>query len=279
MKKSNSKYTIADKIYSNAICAIEMGLEDYQKSIGDSKRLHSAVRNFYAGLMLLLKSKLASLSSDDNNSLIKCKLIPHLEGNIVVWEGKEDRTVDARQIEERFKSLNILIDWKIIAKLQNYRNNIEHYFDTKNVTAQTVGEYISDCFKIICDFMQTYLQKYPQQEFSYKTMEIFTSIQKTRESNIVKRDIAFDDLIWDSEEEKDLYMSFCCTECGCDILLPETKSNEKSASKIKFFCSNCHKKYSYKDIMLESEIQLANNLIIESDDDIITFPDVAYELR
>lgn len=279
MKKSNSINTIAEKIYSNAICAIEMGLEDYQNSIEDSRRLYSAVRNFYAGLMLLFKSKLASVSSDDNNSLIKCKLIPHLKGNVVVWEGEGNRTVDARLIEERFNCLNISINWRMITKLQDYRNDIEHYFDTKNVTNQTVGEHISDCFEQICNFMRTYLQKDPQKEFSNKTMQILTPIQKTREYNIENRDIAFDSLLWDSEDEKDLCMSFCCTECGCDIIQPENKSEGKEASKIHFFCSNCHKKYALQDILVESEIQLANNLVIESDDGIITFPNVANELR
>ncbi|MEX2546021.1 MAG: hypothetical protein WD316_12905 [Phycisphaeraceae bacterium] len=46
-------------ILKNAIDSIELGVEDFRSE--NPKRLMSAVRNFYAGILLLFKHQLAAL--------------------------------------------------------------------------------------------------------------------------------------------------------------------------------------------------------------------------
>ena len=69
-------YEIASKILDNSIGAIDLGIEDFKLSEKDPRRLQSAVRNLFAGILLLFKSKLAELSKEDDEALIKEKVLP-----------------------------------------------------------------------------------------------------------------------------------------------------------------------------------------------------------
>ena len=120
---------VPEEIFKNAINAIELGVEDYELSAKDPRRLQSAVRNLFAGILLLFKSKLAELSQKDDESLLKQKVVPVIQNGEIKWVGEGKKTVDVQQIQDRFKHLNIEVDWTRLNELQNYRNNIEHYFD------------------------------------------------------------------------------------------------------------------------------------------------------
>ena len=101
-------------ILQNAIDSIELGVEDYK--INQPKRLLSAVRNFYAGILLLFKHKLASMSHNDDEALLKQRILPVEENGKIVWKGDGKKTVDFQQIQERFESLGIKVDWKRLEK-------------------------------------------------------------------------------------------------------------------------------------------------------------------
>ena len=91
-------FSVAEAIFQNAINAIELGVADYTLSSEDPRRLHSAVRNLFAGILLLFKSKLADLSKNDDESLLKAKIRPTLQGDAFRWVGEGSKTVDDVQI-------------------------------------------------------------------------------------------------------------------------------------------------------------------------------------
>src|SRR5215468_698077 len=117
-------------ILENAVDSIAIGLEDYRSE--DPRRLVSATRNIYAGILLLFKHKLALLSpAGSDEVLLKQKVLPSKQPNgEITWTGKGRKTVDTFQIKERFENLNIEVDWDRIEKINEYRNEIEHYFST-----------------------------------------------------------------------------------------------------------------------------------------------------
>ena len=47
------------KLLQNAINSIEIGIEDYELSQQDERRIISCVRNVFAGILLLFKYKLS----------------------------------------------------------------------------------------------------------------------------------------------------------------------------------------------------------------------------
>ncbi|HDV7284581.1 TPA: hypothetical protein RJ191_001476, partial [Mannheimia haemolytica] len=75
-------------ILKNAINSIQLGLEDYELSKIDTRRIVSAARNFHAGILLLMKYKLSLLSPDDSEDvLIKKKFKPKMENGELIWIG------------------------------------------------------------------------------------------------------------------------------------------------------------------------------------------------
>lgn len=52
-------------VLQNAATSIQLGIEDYQSE--DPRRVISAVRNMYAGLLLMFKAKLELLSPADSD--------------------------------------------------------------------------------------------------------------------------------------------------------------------------------------------------------------------
>lgn len=115
-------------ILNNAVASIQVGVEDYQSK--DPRRMLSAIRNIYAGILLLAKEHLARQSpSDSNEALIKerVKVMKRADGSLTaVGVGK--KTVDARQIQQRFSDLGIAFNWKPLDNIQDIRNNIEQYY-------------------------------------------------------------------------------------------------------------------------------------------------------
>ena len=112
-------------IIQNAIDSIQIGIEDYQD--GDDRRSVSAVRNISAGILLLYKDKLCQLSPDENKELlIKQNIRPvQNESGDIVFEGKGNKTVDVQSIKERFKSLNVSVDWGRFDEINKLRNQIK----------------------------------------------------------------------------------------------------------------------------------------------------------
>lgn len=116
-------------ILKNAVDSIALGLEDYEASESDERRVVSCARNIYAGILLLFKYKLSSLSDPNTDeALIKEKVQPKVVDNKILWVGKGKKTVDYQSIKDRFDSLDIKVDWDRINKINDYRNNVEHYF-------------------------------------------------------------------------------------------------------------------------------------------------------
>ena len=104
-------------ILQNAIDSIAIGLEDYEST--DDRRIVSSTRNIFAGILLLFKHKLCELSPQGTDeALIKQRVLPTIDSTGAVnWIGKGAKTVDVFNIEERFKSLNIVVDWTRLKKI------------------------------------------------------------------------------------------------------------------------------------------------------------------
>ena len=111
-------------LLQHAINSLELGIQDAKAA--DPRRVSSAVRNLYAGLLLLLKEKLAQESPNDDVLIYtKFTWVRDGQGNVVAKPcGKN--TIDTQEIVERYKSLNLSLDASRIHDLQQIRNAIEH---------------------------------------------------------------------------------------------------------------------------------------------------------
>lgn len=233
-------------ILKNAIDSIALGLEDYETSKEDERRIVSCTRNIYAGILLLFKHKLSSLSAENTDeALIKERVNPKIIDNKILWVGKGKKTVDYQSIKDRFDSLGIAVDWGRIDKINNYRNNVEHYFS--NLEHRAIQGLISNSFIIIRDFVSEQLNQDPKELLGSDSWLTLVDVHEVYE----KEKQACTDLIeavnFYSDTIQEAFVSYSCKECGSDLIYPKEPNTD--ASENGFICKSCDAEFSYEEIV------------------------------
>lgn len=226
-------------LLDNAIISLRLALEDY--SSPDDGRLLSAVRNLHAGILLLYKEKLRQLSppgTDDVLVKAKNKFLKGAGGSIVsVGDGK--KTANVGQIRDRFAGLGIQTHWDRFDKVNNLRNDVEHYFPTVNRGA--MAAMISDTFLIIRDFIHLELGKDPKEllgdEAWAKLLSVSEVVEKERE-HCRKALSAID---WKSAALAEAVLDLSCAECGSPLLFPIENTRETNLQ-----CRSCGEDESFE---------------------------------
>ena len=140
------------KLFENAVTSIQLGVEDYQQD--DPRRAISAVRNFYAGVLLLAKETLVrSVPDADFGDLIgaKYKPVPDGIGGVdFVQDGSS--TIDIVTIGKRFKDFGLSIDQKALEELSRIRNDVEHLYTQK--PGEAVRESIANAFPVVVQLFE-----------------------------------------------------------------------------------------------------------------------------
>ena len=146
-------------LLENAIQSICVGVEDFNTL--KPERMLSSVRNIHAGILLLYKEKLRMLSPTDSNEvLVKEKISPvRSSDGIIKLIGEGKNTASIFQIKERFKNLDVQVDWKSFDDLSHIINNIEHYYS--DIESNRIREDLAKSFVLIRDFIQLNLTEEP----------------------------------------------------------------------------------------------------------------------
>ncbi len=209
---------------TNAIESIILGVEDYQ--VGTRPRLISAVRNIHAGILLLYKEALRRHSPDDSNEvLVKAKILPQKpEGGIIEFIGVGKKTVNVREINNRFKKLRITTDWPRFEKINQVRNEIEHYYS--KVSKRSLQGPVANTFVIVRNFVVNELGDDPHNllgETTWQEMLAIEEIYNEERKKCIKSIATVD---WLSGAVEEGITKINCRDCGSDLLCPvdETKS-------------------------------------------------------
>ncbi|MGY8710482.1 hypothetical protein RAD16_32505 [Bradyrhizobium sp. 18BD] len=137
-----------NELFLNAVKSLQLGLEDYQAN--DPKRSLSAVRNFYAGTLLMAKAALVKQLPEADPALVLAasyKPKPDGKGGLVLVPS--ERTIDFNEIGQRFKSFGLAIDNTALRNLNRIRNEAEHNYTS--ASHQSVREAISQAFPVVVD--------------------------------------------------------------------------------------------------------------------------------
>lgn len=161
----------AAKLRENALTSIRLGVEDFQRCQGgenpDPARALSSIRNLFAGVLLLLKYKIATSVHDpaDAATLIfnPPEILPQPDGEGgVTWEPAtrfKETTIDVATIKKRFDAFDIGLDWRVINKLQSCRNHLEHLHPAH--TLGEVADFVAELFPVLRDFIHDELEEEP----------------------------------------------------------------------------------------------------------------------
>lgn len=232
-------------ILKNAIDSIAVGLEDY--SSPDQRRIASCARNIFAGILLLFKHKLSSLSPPESDeALIKQRVFPiRNENDRLEWKGKGKKTVDVQGVEERFESLKIGVDWKRVHKINDFRNDIEHYYS--NLKHEAIRSLISDSFVVINDFVREHLGQDPKDLLGDDAWAVLIEINEVYEREKGECVAALENLNFFDDEILSAFENYSCDECGSGLIKPSVCEGE--AIDVSYTCKVCGKTLPYEEMV------------------------------
>lgn len=237
------------KILNNAVVAIQIGLEDYKNE--DSRRAQSALRNIFAGILLLFKEKLRRMSPENSDEvLIKKDIRPVLNSDDgLLFKGKGDKTVDVAQIQERFSSLGVKVDWTVLNEIGKLRNTIEHYYTEK--PPSVINEIISKSFKIINDFCKNHLEEDPLQLFGIDSWSVFLEADDIYEKEKKDSLESLAKVEWTFPTLISAIAHLRCPSCASDLIYASSEEEYQPASKMTLTCKKCQNEFDFEEVIEE----------------------------
>jgi len=232
-------------ILKNAVDSIQIGVEDYESE--DTRRDVSAVRNIAAGILLLYKEKLLSLSpAHDKELLIKKDIRPiQTESGDILFEGRGKKTVDVQSIKERFSSLKVKVDWSRFDDINQLRNDLEHYYTSKSPAA--VREIISKSFLLIRDFISNELHKDPQDLMGTECWASLLEVAEVYAAEEIICTESIDKIDWKYESISESLGCLRCPECHSSLI--QAIYEDDNYPNIELNCKSCNHNFVFIDVI------------------------------
>lgn len=241
---------MSNLILKNAIDSISMGLDDFQLSENDERRITSCTRNILSGILLLFKYKLAILSPEDSKEvLIMKEILPVRDkNNNLLFQGNGHKTVDVHDIKNRFKLLGIHVSWDELDEVIKYRNEIEHYYTKTNVnSAKTM---ISESFIIIKGFIENELKCKPENLFNRETWLYFANTKQVHDELKKECNSKLEKLDYYSINILSAIKECKCKNCGSDLISVADEYEEGyKGEDASYICKACNGQYNYEEII------------------------------
>lgn len=232
----------------NAIESIQLGIEDYQLREHDARRLHSAFRNFHAGILLLCKEVLLRLCPADSNELhikVRQKAVRKADGTIV-FVGDGNSTISEEQIKSRFKDLGIKTDLSTLGELSKIRNKMEHYCVSAPISL--MQQAFSAALPIVHNIIVEELKEEPVNLLGRKCWAYFSSQAEIHNKQKRVCKATFDGVDLGNETLACAVDEFLCTKCGSDLIKVVTSENAGSGG-FALVCADCGQEQDAGDLL------------------------------
>ena len=140
-----------EHLLGNAVQSLQLGIEDFQAD--DQKRTISAVRNFYAGVLLLGKEVLVRRAPNaSRQELLYMTYSPKPDGRGGVELVGKGKTIDFDTLMRRLRDFGVRVDKDALSQLKSVRNEIEH--DSAKYSTATVRARIARVFPVVRDLFR-----------------------------------------------------------------------------------------------------------------------------
>jgi len=238
----------------NALDSIALGIEDYRAN--DPKRAISAVRNFYAGALLLAKEVLARAAPDANpDNILGARYKPVSDGKRgVVFQQVGHSTIDFAQLAERFNDFGLTINQAALKGLSKIRNDIEHKYS--NLPHEAVRESIAKAFPVVVDLFREAGED--PRELLGDCWKIMLDVRSVYERELAQCRATFDEVDWHSDAMSQATPK--CPECA-SRLVEQTNPDNKRQGFIDAKCRGCGSNISAESLIeatLEEYFEMEN---------------------
>ena len=234
------------ELLKNAVLSIELGVEDYLTD--EERRVLSAIRNLYAGVLLLCKQVLWNVSPPDTDgSLIYKDLVPrNINGTVQMVPRKPHRnTVGRPQIEERFKELGLNLDWSKLHNLTRIRNDVEHLFMT--VKPAIAKEALASAMPIIEQLLVEHLQEEPTRLFRDEVWKALLDNKDVFDQQQARCINSFQNMNWEYDTLAEAALEIRCSQCGSS-LVRQSDPNIQSFDAMEISCAECGVELDREDV-------------------------------
>ncbi len=208
-----------NSLFDNAVQSIVLGVDDYQTD--DPKRALSAVRNLYAGVLLLGKEVLIRRAPKaDPDTLLAWRVEPKPDGDGgVTFSQVGHRTVDFEMLGKRLKAFGVDVDLGHMRQLSETRNNIEHR--STALSPEQLREQIAAVFPIVVQLFH-----HAQEEPSEILKDAWQKILQVHEAYEVEAKACQDTLEainWARSAMSEIPL--CCPVCGSRLVAQRDPAN------------------------------------------------------
>ena len=209
-----------------------MGVEDFRQQ--DPDRDISAVRNFYAGVLLLAKEALIRAAPHADPALVigaKLKPVPNGAGGIAMQQVGHT-TVDFQQIGDRAKDFGVHIDHKALKALNTIRNDMEHHYTDESATA--IRAAISKGFPVVASLFRQ-MDEVPTELLG----DAWTAMLETKElydQELKEARATLEKVTWHSPSLDGATLQ--CCECKSE-LVEQTDPDNESQDSVELRCRTC----------------------------------------
>jgi hypothetical protein len=189
-------------LYKNGIESIILGVEDMQSK--DIQRIKlSAVRNLFAGILILIK---ALLDDKEKGCIYKVKKNP---------DG-EKHTLDYFEIKRKCEDLKLEINFKPIDELHKFRNDLEHRYP--KFTPTTLKPALEKCCSVLHNILTDCMGKEPVEELGHKAWNYLLKNVEIFQRESKKTTVFRNSIRCQEEVMKNALIYFHCPNCGSELI-------------------------------------------------------------
>lgn len=244
-----------DPLFQNAINAIKLAIEDYQKAFVDNKRYLSAIRNLHVGILLLLKEELRRLSPVNSNDVLIMKNMEMKydpSSGQIICVGKGRNTIGYQEAVERLELMGKPLSSSTMSAIRNLekeRNSIEHKYST--TSQNMMDSIISDATIAIAELLgEKYLSEPPADCLDDETWiemqhitELYNKMKRDYEEELKKLNTVkqIDPRLFNF-----LRNGFFCSNCATDFFRIDFGKN----GSVVFHCLGCGSEISWNEMLV-----------------------------
>lgn len=238
----NGTLDTMNSLFDNAIQSLQLGVQDYESN--DPRRPLSAVRNFFAGTLLLAKEVLvrAAPKADPKEVLAATfKPVPDATGGVDLTPST--RTIDFNEIGQRFTAFGLKIDQAALRDLYRIRNDIEHLFTQAN--RKTVREAIAKAFPVVVDLFRL-ADEDPRAALG-AAWPVMLDVKSVYDRELKECQASFAKVDWQSTSMSDAEIS--CPVCQSQLVMqndPENKHYHDADAQ----CRSCGTELSAEQVVV-----------------------------
>lgn len=236
-----------EDIVKNGLDSIRVGLEDFEQAKSKPERLTSAVRNVYAGILILAKGKLYQLSPSGSEGILIRVVKPQLvERQLRLVP--TSKTIGYEEIKSRFGHFRLELDWGRVERIGTIRNDLEHFYHRG--AASNVQEALADAAPVVRSLLAM-LHLDPVRDLGSPWWDILLRNQQLFDTELATCRATLSRIRWRNGSAAAASAHFLCKGCKSPLVSQADEGNEDQENTV-LRCAACGADSNINDALEEA---------------------------